>query len=99
MLETEHTATLADDARRAGGGIEQRRQKTFLKADTLGDAILSSVHFPIIATDEKGIIQLFNAGAERLLGYQAAEVVNRISPSDIHDPQEVAARARELSLE
>ena len=99
MLETGNNATLADDARPAGGGIEQRRQKTFLKADTLGDAILSSVHFPIIATDERGIIQLFNAGAERLLGYRAAEVVNRISPSDIHDPQEVAARARELSIE
>ena len=99
MRETGNSATLADDAPSAGGVIEQRRQKAFLKADTLGDAILTSVHFPIIATDERGIIQLFNAGAERLLGYRAAEVVNRISPSDIHDPQEVAARARELSLE
>jgi signal transduction histidine kinase/ActR/RegA family two-component response regulator len=70
-----------------------------LKAQALQRAMLGSVHFPIIATDEKGIIQLFNAGAERMLGYSAAEVVNRISPSDIHDPQEVATRARELSLE
>jgi signal transduction histidine kinase/ActR/RegA family two-component response regulator len=99
MLATGNSPILADDDRGADGSIEQRRQKAFLKADTLGDAILTSVHFPIIATDEKGIIQLFNAGAERLLGYKAAEVVNRISPSDIHDPQEVAARARELSLE
>jgi PAS domain S-box-containing protein len=99
MLATGNSPILADDDRRAGGSPEQRRQKAFLKADTLGDAILTSVHFPIIATDEKGIIQLFNAGAERLLGYKAAEVVNRISPSDIHDPQEVAARARELSVE
>src|SRR6186997_3451995 len=90
---------LTDEDRRPDGSLEQRRQKAFLKADTLGDAILTSVHFPIIATDETGIIQLFNAGAERLLGYRAAEVVNRISPSDIHDPQEVAARARELSVE
>ena len=99
MLATGHSPILADEDLRAGGSLEQRRQKAFLKADTLGDAILTSVHFPIIATDEKGIIQLFNAGAERLLGYRAAEVVNRISPSDIHDPQEVAARARELSVE
>ncbi|MDP3716029.1 MAG: ATP-binding protein, partial [Burkholderiales bacterium] len=41
----------------------------------------------------------FNTGAERMLGYPAAEVVNSISPSDIHDPQEVMARARALSLE
>jgi signal transduction histidine kinase/ActR/RegA family two-component response regulator len=55
--------------------------------------------FSIIATDEKGIIQLFNVGAERMLGYLAAEVVNKINPSDIHDPQEVTARAQALSLE
>jgi len=99
MLATGNSPILTDEDRRADGSLEQRRQKAFLKADTLGDAILTSVYFPIIATDEKGIIQLFNAGAERLLGYKAAEVVNRISPSDIHDPQEVAARARELSVE
>jgi len=70
-----------------------------LKARALQDAILTSAKFSIIATDEKGIIQLFNVGAERMLGYTAAEVVNRISPSDIHDPQEVMARAQVLSLE
>ncbi|HVC11403.1 MAG TPA: PAS domain-containing sensor histidine kinase, partial [Burkholderiales bacterium] len=69
------------------------------KAAALQNAILTSASFSIIATDEKGIIQLFNLGAERMLGYTADEVVNRISPSDIHDPQEVTQRARELSLE
>ncbi|HYN00626.1 MAG TPA: ATP-binding protein, partial [Aestuariivirgaceae bacterium] len=65
----------------------------------LQNAILTSANFSIIATDEKGIIQLFNVGAERMLGYLAAEVVSKISPSDIHDPQEVMARAQALSLE
>jgi PAS domain S-box-containing protein len=69
------------------------------KTSALQNAILTSATFSIIATDEKGIIQLFNLGAERMLGYTSDEVVNRISPSDIHDPQEVAARARELSRE
>ena len=69
------------------------------KASALRDAILGSARFSIIATDEKGIIQLFNVGAERMLGYRAAEVVNRISPSDIHDPEEVKARAQALSAE
>ena len=63
------------------------------------NAILTSANFSIIATDEKGIIQLFNVGAERMLGYTAAEVVNKINPSDIHDPLEVMVRANALSLE
>jgi PAS domain-containing protein len=76
-----------------------RREKALLKTGALQNAILTSANFSIIATDEKGIIQLFNPGAERMLGYAAAEVVNKINPSDIHDPKEVAARARTLSLE
>jgi signal transduction histidine kinase/ActR/RegA family two-component response regulator len=72
---------------------------TMFKASALQNAILTSSKFSIIATDEKGIIQLFNVGAEHMLGYGAAEVVNRISPSDIHDPLEVMTRARALSLE
>jgi PAS domain S-box-containing protein len=75
------------------------RKKALLKAGALQIAILNSANFSIIATDENGIIQLFNVGAERLLGYSAAEVVNRISPSDLHDPDEVRARAQALSLE
>src|SRR3954451_11586614 len=74
-------------------------QTALLKAAALQNAILTSANFSIIATDETGIIQLFNVGAERMLGYTAAEVVNKISPSDIHDPHEVMARATALSLE
>src|SRR3954466_11880633 len=70
-----------------------------LKAGALQNAILTSANFSIIATDEKGVIQLFNIGAERMLGYAAEEVVNRITPADIHDPQEVIARAAALSVE
>ncbi|HKB55134.1 MAG TPA: ATP-binding protein [Ramlibacter sp.] len=74
-------------------------RNALLKAGALQNAILTSPNFSIIATDEKGIIQLFNVGAERMLGYLAAEVVDRISPSDIHDQGEVRARAQTLSLE
>jgi signal transduction histidine kinase/ActR/RegA family two-component response regulator len=89
----------ANETDQAGGSVEALRQSALLKAGALQNAILTSANFSIIATDEKGIIQLFNTGAERMLGYPAAEVVNRISPSDIHDPQEVTARAHALSLE
>ena len=80
-------------------GIEVKRQEALLKTGALQTAILTSENFSIIATDEKGIIQLFNVGAERMLGYMAAEVVNKINPSDIHDPDEVMARAQALSAE
>jgi PAS domain S-box-containing protein len=87
------------DALAKADGIEVKRQEALLKTGALQTAILTSENFSIIATDEKGIIQLFNVGAERMLGYMAAEVVNKINPSDIHDPQEVMARAQALSAE
>ncbi len=76
-----------------------QRQEALIKAGALQNAILTSANFSIIATDEHGIIQLFNVGAERMLGYRAIDVVNRINPSDIHDPAEVEARAQALSVE
>ena len=79
--------------------VEFRRQETLLKAGALQDAIFNSAYFSSIATDEKGVIQIFNVGAERMLGYTAAEVTNKITPADISDPQEVIARAKALSLE
>ncbi|MGZ5493837.1 MAG: PAS domain S-box protein, partial [Thermoanaerobaculia bacterium] len=56
-------------------------------------------NFSSIATDAKGVIQIFNVGAERMLGYTAAEVMNKITPADISDPQEVITRAAALSRE
>ena len=70
-----------------------------LKTGALQSAIFDNPRFSCIATDAKGVIQLFNVGAERMLGYPAVEVVNRITPADLHDPQEVIARAAALSLE
>ena len=72
---------------------------TELKAGALQSAIFNSANFSSIATDEKGVIQIFNVGAERMLGYAAAEVMNKITPADISDPQEVIARAKALSAE
>jgi PAS domain S-box-containing protein len=76
-----------------------RREEALLKAETLQSAIFNSANFSSIATDAKGVIQIFNVGAERMLGYAAADVMNRITPADISDPQEVIARAKELSVE
>jgi len=99
MPETGSALPLAAAADQAGSTADVARRNALLKTGALQTAILTSPNFSIIATDEKGVIQLFNAGAERMLGYTAAEVVNKISPSDIHDPEEVRAHARALSRE
>ena len=76
-----------------------RRQKVVLEAGALQAAIFNSANFSSIATDAKGVIQIFNVGAERMLGYTAAEVMNKITPADISDPMEVVERAKTLSTE
>jgi len=90
---------LDDDAGTGEVIAEVRREAALLKTGALQNAILNSANFSSIATDEKGVIQLFNVGAERMLGYTAADVVNRITPADISDPQELIVRAKALSLE
>ncbi|WP_156164898.1 PAS domain-containing hybrid sensor histidine kinase/response regulator [Bradyrhizobium sp. LTSP885] len=77
----------------------QQAEETLLKAGALQSAIFNSANFSSIATDAKGVIQIFNVGAERMLGYTAAEVMNKITPADISDPPELIARANALSLE
>jgi PAS domain S-box-containing protein len=72
---------------------------TEVKAGALQSAIFNSANFSSIATDAKGVIQIFNVGAERMLGYAAAEVMNKITPADISDPDELIARAQALSVE
>jgi len=76
-----------------------RGRSDWTKTTELQNSILSSADFAIIATDANGIIQIFNTGAEHMLGYEAAKVVNRLRPSDIHDPQEVLNHAAALSEE
>src|SRR5712671_1796195 len=77
----------------------KRAEEALLKAGALQSAIFNSANFSSIATDAKGVIQIFNVGAERMLGYAAAEVMNKITPADISDPQELIVRAEALSAE
>ncbi len=81
--------------------ITARKQaaEALREAGALQAAIFNSANFSSIATDAQGVIQIFNVGAERMLGYTAAEVVNKITPAEISDPQEVVARAQALSVE
>src|SRR6202034_920311 len=77
----------------------KRAEEELLKAGALQRAIFNSANFSSIATDATGIIQIFNVGAERMLGYTAEDVMNKITPADISDPQEVIGRAEALSVE
>jgi PAS domain S-box-containing protein len=74
-------------------------EEELVKAGALQNAIFNSANFSSIATDASGVIQIFNVGAERMLGYAAADVMNKITPADISDPKEVIDRARALSAE
>src|ERR1017187_5611898 len=65
----------------------KQAEEALLEAGALQSAIFNSANFSSIATDAKGVIQIFNVGAERMLGYTAAEVMNKITPADISDPQ------------
>jgi PAS domain S-box-containing protein len=100
MSEQNHDSGDNDTAAGTVGVItEGRRQEALLTSDDLQSAIFNSANFSSIATDAKGVIQIFNVGAERMLGYMAADVMNKITPADISDPQEVIARAKALSVE
>jgi signal transduction histidine kinase/ActR/RegA family two-component response regulator len=75
-------------------------QKTpLLKIDALQKAIFNNPNFSYIATDLQGVIQIFNVGAESMLGYGAADVINKITPDSLADSNEIIARAAALSLE
>jgi PAS domain-containing protein len=79
--------------------LHQQAEEALVKARPLQSAIFNSANFSSIATDAKGVIQIFNVGAERMLGYLAVEVVNRTTPAELSDPQELILRARALSVE
>lgn len=87
-----------NDIYRAGTAA-RAAQPALLKTGLLQEAIFSSPYFSCIATDAQGVIQLFNVGAVRMLGYQASDVIDRITPAGISDPAEAIARAAALSLE
>ncbi|OGA59833.1 MAG: hybrid sensor histidine kinase/response regulator [Betaproteobacteria bacterium RIFCSPLOWO2_12_FULL_65_14] len=99
MFRAAKGMTLGAAAGKAAGATKVRRRKALLKTGGLQNAILNSANFSSIATDEKGVIQVFNVGAERMLGYAAADVLNRVTPADLSDPQELIARAKALSVE
>ncbi|UCV12043.1 PAS domain S-box protein [Dechloromonas denitrificans] len=76
----------------------RRAESAIQAADHLKQSVLdAATEIAIIATDPQGVITVFNRGAEKMLGYTAAEMVGRLTPAVIHQEVEVTARAEELS--
>jgi diguanylate cyclase (GGDEF)-like protein/PAS domain S-box-containing protein len=80
-------------------GVRHRSAETLRIAGTLRDAIFNSAAFAMMATDDKGVIQIFNQGAQRLLGYAPDDVVNRLTPADLSSLEELRLRAADLQSE
>ncbi|UTW06122.1 PAS domain S-box protein [Pseudomonas benzenivorans] len=72
--------------------LEIHQARSFLQA-----LLDSATGVSVIATDPDGLITLFNSGAERLLGYRAAEMIGRSSPTVFHRADEVRQRGETLS--
>jgi PAS domain S-box-containing protein len=83
----------------ADADVDLKHPEALLETGALQRAIFNSENFSSIATDARGVIQIFNVGAERMLGYTAAEVMDTITPADISDSVELVARAERLSVE
>lgn len=79
--------------------VSERTQELREVNVLLNTVLQSASAVSIIATDLEGVIRVFNRGAERLLGYDAKEVVDVQSPAIFHLPEEIQARGKELSQE
>jgi len=103
------TVTDISDRKRAEQKLQQLNQELEAKVaertqelwqvNSLQRAILDGADYSIISADPTGIIQTFNAAAERMLGYDAQEIIGKVTPALIHDPNEVIEQAAILSAE
>ena len=76
--------------------LEQRvaeRTAEIESISSLQRAILQHAGIAIFSTDAEDVIRSFNPAAERMLGYQAAEVIGQVTPLQFHDPEEVHQRS------
>jgi len=77
--------------------LQQARQDAAEMRQRLQAMVDASDEVAVIATDTDGIITIFNTGAQRLLGYTAAEVVGERRLDAFHDPVELQAWLRPLA--
>jgi len=71
--------------------LQQARQDAAEMRQRLQAVVDASDEVAVIATDINGVINLFNTGAQKLLGYAAEEVIGRLDLGRFHDPDEMRA--------
>jgi PAS domain S-box-containing protein len=72
--------------------LELRKTKEFL------ERLIDATEGGIVATDLRGVILLFNKGAEKITGFAAAEVVGKVRVTELYPPgqaQEIMRRLRQ----
>lgn len=77
--------------------LVRQQTKEVINLNILQKAILDGADYSIISTDLQGVIQTFNAGAEKMLGYRAEEVIGKVTLTRIHDRKELKIYAEILS--
>jgi len=78
--------------------LRKENEETLIKRTAELNAVLNAAtEISVITTDTNGLITMFNAGAEKMLGYQASEMVGKETPAKIHLMEEVRERGLELS--
>ncbi|HDS1648361.1 PAS domain S-box protein [Stenotrophomonas maltophilia] len=77
--------------------LQQARQDAAESRQRLQSVVDASDDVAVIATDTDGTITLFNTGAQRLLGYSAAEVVGLRRLDAFHEPDELKAWLQPLA--
>lgn len=75
----------------------EQRETALRQLANFQRSILSDAAYAIVSTDTAGRITSYNPAAEKLLGWQAEEVVARVTMEGFFLPEEIAARAAELS--
>lgn len=95
---------LVSQRQRALAMVEQRTRELRLREQELRGAhgqlrsvLNAATQVAIIATDLRGVISTFNAGAEQMLGYRSVDVLEQVTLESLHLPKELLARATELS--
>jgi PAS domain S-box-containing protein len=76
----------------------KEQERTARRAQAELQALLdAATEVAIIAIDTDFVVRLFNRGAEKMLGYRAAEVLGLPCPITVHDQVELDRRAEELT--
>ncbi|ATE76716.1 MULTISPECIES: sensor domain-containing diguanylate cyclase [Pseudomonas] len=95
---------LVSQRQRALKMVEQRTEELHAREQELRGThgqlrgvLDAATQVAIIATDLRGIVSTFNAGAEHMLGYSSAQAVGHMTLENLHLPRELEARSAELS--